>query len=135
MDAAQLQRLKSALAAMRDGNFRRRLTVTGDGVMAEVAALFNEVADRNLHLTGELSRVRRTVGREENSRSGWRRGSARARGPRRSRRPTPSSTTWSTPSPRSAGYSPRSPTVTWSSGWSCGRRRRTVRGIHCAGSS
>ncbi|MGC5625550.1 HAMP domain-containing protein [Streptomyces albidoflavus] len=64
MDAAQLQRLKSALAAMRDGNFRRRLTVTGDGVMAEVAALFNEVADRNLHLTGELSRVRRTVGRE-----------------------------------------------------------------------
>ncbi|MFD4986977.1 HAMP domain-containing protein, partial [Streptomyces sp. NPDC058374] len=64
MDAAQLQRLKTALAAMRDGNFRRRLTVTGDGVMAEVAALFNEVADRNLHLTGELSRVRRTVGRE-----------------------------------------------------------------------
>ncbi|OON71691.1 HAMP domain-containing protein [Streptomyces tsukubensis] len=49
---------------MRDGNFRKRLTVSGDDVMAEIAAVFNEVADRNLHLTGELSRVRRMVGRE-----------------------------------------------------------------------
>ncbi|MEU4498529.1 HAMP domain-containing protein [Streptomyces sp. NBC_00210] len=49
---------------MRDGNFRRRLTVSGDGVMSEIAAVFNEVADRNLHLTGELARVRRMVGRE-----------------------------------------------------------------------
>ena len=49
---------------MRDGNFRKRLTVSGDGVMAEIAAVFNEVADRNLHLTGELARVRRVVGRE-----------------------------------------------------------------------
>ncbi|MFJ9344832.1 HAMP domain-containing protein [Streptomyces sp. NPDC101733] len=49
---------------MRDGNFRKRLTVSGEGVMAEVAAVYNEVADRNLHLTGELSRVRRMVGRE-----------------------------------------------------------------------
>jgi hypothetical protein len=49
---------------MRDGNFRRRLTVTGDGLMAEIAAVFNEVADRNRHLTGELARVRRVVGRE-----------------------------------------------------------------------
>ncbi|GGV78400.1 histidine kinase [Streptomyces thermoviolaceus subsp. apingens] len=49
---------------MRDGNFRKRLTVSGDGVMAEIAAVFNEVADRNLHLTGELARVRRMVGRD-----------------------------------------------------------------------
>nr|WP_237549301.1 HAMP domain-containing protein [Streptomyces sp. SID4950] len=54
----------AALVSMRDGNFRKRLTVSGDGVMAEIAAVFNEVADRNLHLTGELSRVRRMVGRE-----------------------------------------------------------------------
>src|SRR4051794_3571323 len=54
----------SALVAMRDGNFRKRLTVSGEGVMSEIAAVFNEVADRNLHLTGELSRVRRMVGRE-----------------------------------------------------------------------
>ncbi|MFF3176343.1 HAMP domain-containing protein [Streptomyces sp. NPDC057900] len=64
VDAAALNRLLAGLVAMRDGNFRRRLTVSGDGVMAEVAAVFNEVADRNVHLTGELARVRRVVGRE-----------------------------------------------------------------------
>ncbi|WP_420803206.1 HAMP domain-containing protein, partial [Streptomyces spiramyceticus] len=64
MDTAALGRLLAALVTMRDGNFRKRLTVSGDGVMAEIAAVFNEVADRNLHLTGELARVRRMVGRE-----------------------------------------------------------------------
>ncbi|MFI6661974.1 HAMP domain-containing protein [Streptomyces sp. NPDC050523] len=64
VDSASLNRLMAALVAMRDGNFRKRLTVSGDGVMSEIAAVFNEVADRNLHLTGELSRVRRMVGRE-----------------------------------------------------------------------
>ncbi|MER6104064.1 HAMP domain-containing protein [Streptomyces sp. NPDC001832] len=64
VDAAALNRLLAGLVAMRDGNFRRRLTVSGDGVLAEIAAVFNEVADRNLHLTGELARVRRVVGRE-----------------------------------------------------------------------
>ncbi|WP_274567672.1 HAMP domain-containing protein, partial [Streptomyces spiramyceticus] len=64
VDTAALGRLLAALVTMRDGNFRKRLTVSGDGVMAEIAAVFNEVADRNLHLTGELARVRRMVGRE-----------------------------------------------------------------------
>ncbi|MEV6116863.1 HAMP domain-containing protein [Streptomyces sp. NPDC052109] len=64
VDTAALHRLLAALVSMRDGNFRKRLTVSGDGVMSEIAAVFNEVADRNLHLTGELSRVRRMVGRE-----------------------------------------------------------------------
>ncbi|MET9732643.1 HAMP domain-containing protein [Streptomyces sp. NPDC006458] len=64
MDTAALNRLLAALVTMRDGNFRRRLTVSGDGVMSEIAAVYNEVADRNMHLTGELSRVRRMVGRE-----------------------------------------------------------------------
>ncbi|WP_173267318.1 HAMP domain-containing protein [Streptomyces pacificus] len=64
VDTAALNRLLAALSAMRDGNFRKRLTVSGDGVMAEIAAVYNEVADRNLHLTGELARVRRVVGRE-----------------------------------------------------------------------
>ncbi|MFE4967703.1 HAMP domain-containing protein [Streptomyces sp. NPDC056660] len=64
VDTAALNRLLVALTSMRDGNFRKRLTVSGDGVMSEIAAVFNEVADRNLHLTGELSRVRRVVGRE-----------------------------------------------------------------------
>ncbi|MFJ6728368.1 MULTISPECIES: HAMP domain-containing protein [unclassified Streptomyces] len=64
VDTAALNRLLGALVSMRDGNFRKRLTVSGDGVMSEIAAVFNEVADRNLHLTGELARVRRMVGRE-----------------------------------------------------------------------
>ncbi|MEV5240703.1 HAMP domain-containing protein [Streptomyces cinnamoneus] len=64
VDTAALNRLRSALEAMRDGNLRKRLTVSGDGAMAEIAAVFNEVADRNLQLTGELARVRRVVGRE-----------------------------------------------------------------------
>ncbi|WP_455356959.1 HAMP domain-containing protein [Streptomyces sp. SYSU K217416] len=64
VDTAALNRLLAALVSMRDGNFRKRLTVSGDGVMSEVAAVFNEVADRNLHLTGEIARVRRMVGRE-----------------------------------------------------------------------
>ncbi|MGV9552618.1 HAMP domain-containing protein, partial [Streptomyces ardesiacus] len=64
VDTAALNRLLAALVSMREGNFRKRLTVSGDGVMAEIAAVFNEVADRNLHLTGELARVRRVVGRE-----------------------------------------------------------------------
>ncbi|KOG32173.1 histidine kinase, partial [Streptomyces viridochromogenes] len=54
----------AALVSMRDGNFRKRLTASGDGVMAEISAVFNEVADRQMHVTGELSRVRRVVGRE-----------------------------------------------------------------------
>jgi HAMP domain-containing protein/signal transduction histidine kinase/ActR/RegA family two-component response regulator len=64
VDSADLNRLLTALVSMRDGNFRKRLTVSGDDVMAEIAAVYNEVADRNLHLTGELARVRRMVGRE-----------------------------------------------------------------------
>ncbi|MFF0742396.1 HAMP domain-containing protein [Streptomyces sp. NPDC004111] len=64
VDTAALNRMLTALVSMRDGNFRKRLTVSGDGVMSEIAAVFNEVADRNLHLTGELARVRRMVGRE-----------------------------------------------------------------------
>ncbi|MEU7189374.1 HAMP domain-containing protein [Streptomyces sp. NPDC045369] len=64
VDTAALNRLLAALVSMRDGNFRKRLTVSGDGVLSEIAAVYNEVADRNLHLTGELARVRRVVGRE-----------------------------------------------------------------------
>ncbi|WP_344267089.1 HAMP domain-containing protein, partial [Streptomyces sodiiphilus] len=64
VDAAALDRLLSALVSMRDGNFRKRLTVVGEGPMAEVAAVYNEVAERSLHVTGQLSRVRRVVGKE-----------------------------------------------------------------------
>ncbi|SEG03728.1 Signal transduction histidine kinase [Actinacidiphila yanglinensis] len=64
VDTAALSKLLGALSAMRDGNFRKRLPVSGDGLLAEIAVVFNEVADRNQHLTGELARVRRVVGRD-----------------------------------------------------------------------
>ena len=38
VDTAALTKLLGALTAMRDGNFRKRLPVSGDGVMAEIAA-------------------------------------------------------------------------------------------------
>ncbi|MFF8811236.1 HAMP domain-containing protein [Streptomyces pactum] len=64
VETAGLNRLLEVMTAMRDGNFRKRLTVSGDGVMAEIAEVYNEIAERNLQLTGELARVRRVVGRE-----------------------------------------------------------------------
>nr|WP_209624307.1 HAMP domain-containing protein [Saccharothrix coeruleofusca] len=49
---------------MRDGNFRRRLVVPRGGVAAELAEVFNEIAERNQWLVGELVRVRQGVGQE-----------------------------------------------------------------------
>nr|WP_194283072.1 HAMP domain-containing protein [Saccharothrix syringae] len=49
---------------MRDGNFRRRLVVPRGGVGAELAEAFNEIAERNQWLVGELTRVRQSVGQE-----------------------------------------------------------------------
>lgn len=133
VDTAALNRLLTALVSMRDGNFRKRLTVSGDGVMSEIAAVFNEVADRNLHLTGELSRVRRVVGREgkltERLESGACEGS------------------WGAaidasnalvddlvrPVSRSAGCCPRWRRAICRRVWNYGRRRRTATGIRCAG--
>ena len=64
IDAAQLRRLLSSMRSMRDGNFRRRMPVTGDGTMAELYEVFNEIAERQQHLASELNRVHRVVGRE-----------------------------------------------------------------------
>ncbi|MDI2032204.1 HAMP domain-containing protein, partial [Saccharopolyspora sp. TS4A08] len=63
-DAEQaLDRLLPALRELRDGNFRRRLVVTGGGAAAEAAAIYNEVAERNQRLAGELQRVGESVAR------------------------------------------------------------------------
>ena len=117
MDTAALNRLLVARVAMRDGNFRKRLTVSGDGVMSEIAAVFNEVADRNLHLTGELARVRRVVGREGKLTERLEVGAQRAPGPRPS---TPRMPWWTTsygPSPKWDGCCRRSPRAISNSGW------------------
>ncbi|HEU4811627.1 MAG TPA: HAMP domain-containing protein [Nocardioides sp.] len=63
IDAAQLKRLLTALKAMRDGNFRRRMAES-DGLVGELAEVYNEVAERQQHLASELVRVRRIAGRE-----------------------------------------------------------------------
>ncbi|GAA2794551.1 HAMP domain-containing protein [Saccharopolyspora taberi] len=52
-----LERLLGGLRDLRDGNFRRRLVVSGDGVSAEIAEVFNELAERNQTMAAELDRV------------------------------------------------------------------------------
>ena len=63
-EEVQLRRLLAAMSAMRDGNFRRRLTPASDGVLGELALVYNDIADRQQHLTSELARVRRAAGRD-----------------------------------------------------------------------
>ncbi|WP_433262301.1 HAMP domain-containing protein [Actinosynnema sp. CS-041913] len=58
-----LARLLTAMREMRDGNFRRRLVVP-PGPVGELAEVFNEIAERNQWLVGELVRVRQVVGQE-----------------------------------------------------------------------
>jgi signal transduction histidine kinase/HAMP domain-containing protein/ActR/RegA family two-component response regulator len=62
-DEAALRRLLSALTAVRDGDFRIRLE-PGTGLLGQLGAAFNDVVARNQHLTEELARVSRVVGRE-----------------------------------------------------------------------
>ncbi|WP_399034299.1 HAMP domain-containing protein [Streptomyces sp. ASQP_92] len=59
--ACELRPLLAALTALRDGDFRVRLRETDEGLPAELASLFNQVAARNQHFTDELTRVRREV--------------------------------------------------------------------------
>jgi signal transduction histidine kinase/HAMP domain-containing protein/ActR/RegA family two-component response regulator len=59
---AALRRVLAAMTDLRDGNFRRRLPVTGDGVLNEIAATFNEVAERNQKLVGDLVELRHDIG-------------------------------------------------------------------------
>ncbi|HEX5497458.1 MAG TPA: HAMP domain-containing protein, partial [Mycobacteriales bacterium] len=61
---SDLGELLDALRAARDGEFRARMRTDRGGALAEVAAAFNELMERNLHLTGELERARRVVGRD-----------------------------------------------------------------------
>ena len=59
---AQLARLTAALEAARDGDFTVRLRA--DGPLAEVAAAFNTLVERNQQVTRELVRMSKVVGRE-----------------------------------------------------------------------
>ncbi|WP_443049415.1 HAMP domain-containing protein [Streptomyces sp. HD] len=48
------------MTAARDGDFRR-LPETGEGVVAELTAVFNQIMDRSTHFNGEMQRVKREL--------------------------------------------------------------------------
>ncbi|MFE5185554.1 HAMP domain-containing protein [Streptomyces sp. NPDC056628] len=48
------------MTAARDGDFRR-LPETGDGIVAELTAVFNQIMDRSTHFNGEMRRVKREL--------------------------------------------------------------------------
>ncbi|MEV0386964.1 HAMP domain-containing protein [Nonomuraea sp. NPDC050643] len=61
---ADLRPLLVALQGLRDGNFRSRLEMPEDPILAELATTFNQVIDRNEHLSNELTRLRGEVARQ-----------------------------------------------------------------------
>jgi len=63
-DDARLRQLLVALRSLRDGEFRKRLTVDGEDLPAELAELVNEVADRQQHLLSELTRASKAARRD-----------------------------------------------------------------------
>ncbi len=63
-DDNEFRQLLSALSAWRRGEFEVRLPDDWLGLPGKVADTFNEVIDINRRLVGELSRIKRTVGKE-----------------------------------------------------------------------
>jgi signal transduction histidine kinase/HAMP domain-containing protein/ActR/RegA family two-component response regulator len=61
---ADLEPLLRALAAVRDGDFRAVGQIEAEGAVAEAASILEDIGARGRHLFGELSRVRREIGRE-----------------------------------------------------------------------
>ncbi|MGI5375334.1 HAMP domain-containing protein [Streptomyces sp. CA-251387] len=58
--ASELRPLLAAMTAARDGDFRR-LPETGEGVVAELTAVFNQIMDRSTHFNREVQRVKREL--------------------------------------------------------------------------
>ncbi|MFZ3570621.1 HAMP domain-containing protein [Streptomyces sp. BH097] len=59
---SDLRPLLAALTAARDGTFTH-VPSTADGLVGELGATFNQLADRSLHFNSELARVRREITR------------------------------------------------------------------------
>jgi HAMP domain-containing protein/signal transduction histidine kinase/CheY-like chemotaxis protein len=75
-----LRRLEAALRAAAAGDFSHRLPARRKGVVGELEAAYNQLAERNAQLTSELVRLGRVVGREgrmteraslDGAHSGW----------------------------------------------------------------
>ncbi|GCD97787.1 HAMP domain-containing protein [Embleya hyalina] len=61
---AELRRLLAGLTAVRDGDFGGRLPDDGDGLLGEIAGVFNGMVDQLALFTSEVTRVAREVGSE-----------------------------------------------------------------------
>ncbi|MFJ6213357.1 HAMP domain-containing protein [Streptomyces sp. NPDC092296] len=61
---AELRRLLAGLTAVRDGDFGTRLPDTGNGLLLEIATVFNGMVDQLSLFTSEVTRVAREVGGE-----------------------------------------------------------------------
>ncbi|MEU6061272.1 HAMP domain-containing protein [Streptomyces sp. NPDC047097] len=60
----ELRQLLAGLTAVRDGDFGTRLPGEGDGLMGEIATVFNGMVDQLSLFTSEVTRVAREVGTE-----------------------------------------------------------------------
>ncbi|MFF9655865.1 HAMP domain-containing protein [Streptomyces griseoluteus] len=60
----ELRQLLAGLTAVRDGDFGTRLPDEADGLMGEIAAVFNGMVDQLSLFTSEVTRVAREVGTE-----------------------------------------------------------------------
>ncbi|MEV7345410.1 HAMP domain-containing protein [Streptomyces sp. NPDC093544] len=58
--ASDLRPLLAAMTAARDGDFGK-LPETGDGVVADLGTVFNQIMDRSSHFNSEVQRVRRDL--------------------------------------------------------------------------
>ncbi|MFD3542643.1 HAMP domain-containing protein [Streptomyces sp. NPDC058662] len=60
----ELRRLLAGLTAVRDGDFRTRLPDAADGLLGEIATVFNGMVNQLSLFTSEVTRVAREVGTE-----------------------------------------------------------------------
>ncbi|MEA2470892.1 MAG: hypothetical protein QOE38_1891, partial [Thermoleophilaceae bacterium] len=64
IDVALLENLLDALGQASDGDFKVRLSTRRKGIVGELHAAFNELAERNTMMNRELQRIGRVIGRE-----------------------------------------------------------------------
>ncbi|MER6394839.1 HAMP domain-containing protein [Kitasatospora sp. NPDC001603] len=64
VDEPDLRRLLGGLTAVRDGDFGTRLPDDADGLLGEIATVFNGMVDQLSRFTSEVTRVAREVGTE-----------------------------------------------------------------------
>ncbi|MFF4383574.1 HAMP domain-containing protein [Kitasatospora sp. NPDC001547] len=64
VNEAELRQLLAGLTAVRDGDFSTELPDDAEGLLGEIATVFNGMVDQLSHFTSEVTRVAREVGTE-----------------------------------------------------------------------